>query len=114
MKLFLDDIRDPANRGYIGWTWAQTAEEAIALLKTGEVECASLDHDLTDEQMLGGMLGEVREDGVKSGYDVVCWLEQNPQYWPPGGVVVHSMNPAGKQRMEQVIRKHYDEIRPSA
>ena len=44
--------------------WAKTAEEAIDLLKTGKVEYASLDHDLG----FGG-----------SGYDVVCWVEENDQ-----------------------------------
>lgn len=107
MKLWLDDIREPWKFGCAGWVWAKTAEEAVKFLKTGDVEMASLDHDLTDEQMMGGMLGEIREDGVKSGYDVVLWLEQNPQYWPPKGTIVHSMNPAGRRRMAEVIARHY-------
>lgn len=108
MKLWLDDIREPWKFGCVGWEWAKTAEQAVALLKTGNVEIASLDHDLTTEQMMGGMIGIIREDNVKSGYDVVLWLEQNPQYWPPKGTFVHSMNPVGRERMAWVIAQHYD------
>lgn len=108
MKLWLDDIRDPVDFGRIGWTWAKTAEEAIELLRTHPVTRASFDHDLTWEQMSAGIYGEIREDGQKSGYDVVVWLEQHPQYWPPDGVMVHSQNAAGRKRMQQVINAHYD------
>jgi hypothetical protein len=106
MKLWLDDIRNPMIWGRLGWVWVKTANEAIDLFKTGNVTEASLDHDLTPEQTAGGVRGEIREDGVKSGYDVVCWLEQNPHFWPRK-VVVHSMNPAGRARMIQVIERHY-------
>jgi hypothetical protein len=110
VKLFLDDHRDPND--YMpdqeNWTWAKTAEEAISCLKTGFVEYATLDHDLTDEQMVrGGYEEKIYDDGVKSGYDVCLWLEENPQYWPPKGCKVHSANPAGRRRMQQVIDRHY-------
>ncbi len=107
MKLWLDDIREPWKFGCIGWDWAKTADEAINFLKTGRVEIASLDHDLGIEQTLTGMQGLISNDNGKSGYDVVCWLEQNPQYWPSKGVKVHSANPAGAQRMRQVIFRYY-------
>ena len=108
MKLWLDDIREPWMFGCVGWDWAKTAKEAIDLLRTGLVEEASLDHDLSPDQMIkGGFLGQVYEDGQESGYDVVCWLEQHPEFWPPKGVRVHSANPAGRQRMQQVVDRHY-------
>lgn len=107
MKLWLDDIREPWMFGCPGCQWVKTAEEAVTQFKTGTIFEASLDHDLTDQQMAGGILGEVREDGQKSGYDVVLWLEEHPEYWPICGVKVHSGNPAGTARMEQVIRKFY-------
>ena len=105
MKLWLDDVRKPWEHGYYGWMWVKTADEAIAAFRTGNVEEASLDHDLTPQQTLGGIYGQVREDGQKTGYDVVVWLEEHPEYWPPKGVQVHSMNPAGAARMIQVINK---------
>lgn len=96
VKLWLDDIRDPAQHGCIGWVWAKTADEAIAWLATGRVQRASLDHDL---DMLATLGDTPRE---RTGYDVVCWMEQHGVY-PPGGVTVHSLNPSGKQRMENAL-----------
>lgn len=101
VRLWLDDLRDPVKHGCASWTWVKTADEAIALLKTGCVVEASLDHDLTIEQTLG------RADNEKTGYTVVCWMESN-NVWPPDGVKVHSMNPEGRRRMEQVIRRAYE------
>jgi hypothetical protein len=109
MRLWLDDIREPWKHGCVGWDWAKTAEEAIAFLRTGTVTIASLDHDLTPEQTLGGIYGVIKTDGQKSGYDVVVWLEEHPEFWPADGVRVHSMNPAGRKRMLQVIERHYNE-----
>jgi hypothetical protein len=99
MKLWLDDIRDPVQHGHIGWVWARTAKEAIQYLQTGEVEQASLDHDLSVEDTLG------MPQGALTGYDVVSWMEENG-VWPRLGTRVHSMNPAGRSRMEAVIQKN--------
>lgn len=108
MKMWLDDCRDPNYHGHIGWTWLKTAEEAVSAFKTGTVEKASLDHDLTAGQMIkGGMLGCIYEDGQQSGYDVVVFLEEHPELWPKGGVEVHSANPAGRKRMQTVVDRHY-------
>jgi hypothetical protein len=44
----------------------QTPEEAITLLKTGEVELISFDHDL----------GLIEEDGrEQTGHDIILWIE---------------------------------------
>jgi hypothetical protein len=98
VKLWLDDIRPPHKYGCIGWHWAKTGQEAIDVLKTGKVEEASLDHDLTELRTLG------QDDGSETGFDVVLWMEAN-DVWPVLGVRVHSLNPIGKQRMEDVIRR---------
>jgi len=101
MKLWLDDTRDPVRCGRIGWTWVKTADEAIALLATGQVRKASLDHDLSIAATLGNPAADER-----TGYTVVCWMEQN-NMWPPEGVETHSMNPVGRRRMIDVIARHY-------
>lgn len=100
MNLWLDDIRDPVQHGYIGYSWAKTYEEAIAALSTGRVQHASLDHDLGIRSTLGMPTDE------KTGYDVVCWMEEH-NIWPRHGVRVHSANPVGKTRMEAAIRRAY-------
>ena len=91
MEMWLDDKRPPPHKD-AHVTWVVTAEDAIALLETGQVTSASLDHDLG--------LG-------KTGYDVVCWMEEHDA-WPERGVRVHSMNPVGRQRMESVIERAYE------
>jgi hypothetical protein len=42
MKVYLDDERPVPD----GWIGCKTPSEAIELLKTGQVETISLDHDL--------------------------------------------------------------------
>ena len=84
MRLYLDDVR-PAPEG---WVLVKTAAECISFLKTFGVECLSLDHDLGDN--------------VDTGYTVVCWMEEN-DIWPTHKPSVHSANPVGRARMQQVI-----------
>lgn len=104
MKLWLDDVREPWKHGCLGWEWAKTAVEAIALLRTGVVTEASLDHDLSEAATMGQPAPDER-----TGYTVVCWMEEN-NVWPVDGVRVHSMNPAGKLRMQQAIFRHYGKM----
>ena len=133
MKLWLDDVRPPWRHGCLGWEWAKTYEEAVALLQTGKIEQASLDHDLS-EALACGYACRCRDCGVnlletvttcpecesrnleteRTGYDVVCWLEEHPEFWPPDGCAVHSMNPVGADRMRVVIARHYAAPRPGA
>lgn len=88
MKVFLDDMR-PAPAGWVLVRWP---EEAIALLKTGEVEELSLDHDLGD-------------DRHGTGYDVLLWLEEavaTRRFLAPS-MRVHSANVSARQKMEAAI-----------
>lgn len=102
MKLWLDDFRNPKDHGYLDYVWVQTAEACIEHLRSGKVFKASLDHDLNVDQTLGKY-----EPGAATGYDVLCWLEEHPQYLPPGGIRVHSQNPVGRQRMEKLVERLY-------
>ena len=106
MNLWLDDVRDPAKHGRIGWTWAKTAAEAVAYLRTGQVEKASLDHDLAWEHYPWNDTGEPYKE--PTGYMVVCWMEEM-NIWPPGGVICHSANPVGRARMQKVVDAHYND-----
>ena len=97
MLLWLDDLRDPHKHPYYysekDCLWVKNVQDAIDALKTGNILCADLDHDLGDED-------------VFTGYNLVLWMEEN-NIWPINGVFVHSWNPVGKKRMEVVINKHY-------
>lgn len=106
--MWLDDVRPPWEHGYVGATWVKTYDEAIELLKTGKVLRASLDHDLAMEHYFPAN-GEVFRE--KTGYDVVRWMLDN-NCVPPAGVAVHSMNPVGAKRMEDLLRDHGHFIEP--
>ena len=88
MKVYLDDLR-PTPEGWVRVYWP---DEAIRLLKTGEVEVISLDHDLGDDER-------------GTGNDVVLWIEEavfTQQFTPPE-IRVHSANSAARKKMEAGI-----------
>lgn len=86
LRLWLDDER-PAPPG---WVHARTADAAKLVLLTGQVVEASFDHDL---------------GAGESGYDVLNWLEERSTLGEgiaPATIRVHTANPPGRRRMEQV------------
>jgi hypothetical protein len=94
MRLFLDDFRKEPD----GWVRVYWPHEAIELLKTGDVEEISLDHDLGNDE-------------IGTGYDVVKWIEEQVVIhgFKPPIIYVHSANPVGRHRMQQgidSIRRH--------
>lgn len=88
MKVYLDDLR-PTPEGWVRVYWP---DEAIELLKTGEVEIISLDHDLGDDER-------------GTGNDVVLWIEEAvfTQHFTPPEIKVHSANSAARKKMEAGI-----------
>ena len=90
MKLWLDDLR----REPEGWTRAKSVDEAIALMGSGTVEFASLDHDLGIWASEGG-------NGVK----LTDWMAEH-DCWPTAGLRVHSSNPIGVQQMLQTVDRY--------
>lgn len=93
LKVFLDDERPTPD----GWVRCYWPHEVIELLKTGNVEVVSLDHDLGD-------------DSKGTGMDVCNWIEQivyengfDGGFIPPA-VILHTVNPVGKLDMELSIR----------
>lgn len=137
--LWLDDVRKPWLYGYTGATWAKTAREAIAMLKTKTVTFASLDHDLSEARTVGlthkcvrcgnyctekemGFLisattgeklttcpscGSMSVQAEETGFTVLNWLEDYPEYWPVDGVRIHTANVSMYQPMRAVVFKHY-------
>ena len=93
MNIWLDDKR-PTPPGFVG---CRTPAEVVALLETGDCEILSLDHDL-------GLASD--ESGHEpTGYDVLTWLEERVAngFVPPKTTLVHSANPAAKQRMMAAV-----------
>ena len=88
MKVFLDDERTTPD----GWRRVYWPNEAIELLKSGQVSEISLDHDLGDDQR-------------GTGYDVLLWIEEAVALsgFIPPQMRVHSANAAARLRMEMAI-----------
>jgi len=92
VKVWLDDVRPAPS----GWVHVRTPEEAIELLRAGDVDELSLDHDL-------GLDVGARE---RTGYDVLLWLERGVaggRMRPPAVMSVHSGNVGAVRRMELAV-----------
>ena len=89
MKIYLDDLRPTPE----GWARCYWPDEVIELLKTGQVEEVSLDHDLGD-------------DDKGTGYDVLLWLEEavHNSFRPIPKINIHSSNSSAKSKMEAALR----------
>ena len=96
MKLWVDDLR-PKPIDYD--TTAATVDDAINILRTGEVTDISLDHDLGE----GG-----------EAYAIARWIEQaayNKEI-PRLKWAIHTDNPVGRKNMEMALRnadKYWDD-----
>ena len=73
-----------------------TGLDALKLM--GKWDVLLLDHDLNS--FVEGTNKEY------TGYDIMCFLEENPQFLP-GRIEVVSSNPVGRKRMQLVIDKLY-------
>ena len=100
MKLWMDDLR-PAPEG---WVWAKSAAEAKRYLETGEVEEASLDHDLGEVQEEPGGASGARTL-AEDGSSLVRWMAETG-HWPKRKPTVHSMNPVGGAYMRSMIERY--------
>jgi len=109
MNLWLDDYRAPPIKSELFWEWAKTADEAIAILKKGNIEFASLDHDLAEEHYYaydGPGDKEDKQFKEKTGMAVLDWMQEN-NVWPVAGVRIHTMNTARKPIMLALVQKIY-------
>jgi hypothetical protein len=88
MKVFLDDERQTPE----GWVRVYWPDEAIELLKTGQVSEISLDHDLGDDQR-------------GTGYDVLLWIEEMVvlNHFEPPIIHVHSANSSAREKMLRAV-----------
>ena len=97
VRIYLDDERDTPE----GWIRVYWPDEAIELLKTGEVAEISLDHDLGNDER-------------GTGYDVILWIEEAviTEGFRPPRIKVHSANASAREKMElgiQTIKKYAKE-----
>lgn len=95
MKVYLDDERQTPE----GWVRVYWPDEAIDLLKTGQVTEISLDHDLGDDER-------------GTGYDVLLWIEEAVvlEDFDPPRMKVHSANSSARDKMENAIQSIHKQL----
>lgn len=96
--LLIDDMRD-IKADVVARTYA---EGINALAYDGPFDILYLDHDLGEVDINSDYAYD------PSGYGVMCFLEENPQYLPKQIVLVTS-NPVGRKNMQVVIDRLYKE-----
>ena len=95
--LAIDDLRDMTEASVV----ARNYDEGIRQLQiNGPWDVLLLDHDLASFDETGK---------EKTGYDVMCWLEENTKYLP-AKIQCVSANPVGRARIISVCVKLYREI----
>jgi Cyclic-phosphate processing Receiver domain len=89
-SLLIDDLRvlKPADGEVL--TTCRSFDDGIDALRRYTWDCLYLDHDLADP------------DPRKTGYDVLCWLEEYPRYLPTTICLV-TQNPVGRQKMQALL-----------
>ncbi len=86
--LVIDDVRDIDTADYV----ARNAFDGMKqLAENGPWDLLMLDHDLATFD---------RDGKEITGYDILCWLEENPQYLP-ADLHILSANPVGRRKMEK-------------
>lgn len=103
IRLWHDDIRQAPD----GWVWARRNETAKAILETGLVTEASLDHDLglhgldpSEYESPEVLVGD-SPDG--DGRDLCRWMVREGRV--PDRVTIHSFNPPGAKEMAAILRE---------
>ena len=96
IKIYLDDEREAP----YGWIQCRWPSEVIELIKKGNVEIISLDHDL------GGVIDENKHE--ITGMDVLNWLEQSInediKFMPPT-IIIHTQNAAKFGEMKKLAHR---------
>lgn len=88
MKIFLDDVRSAPP----GWIRPYWPDDVIELLKSGNVEELSLDHDLGD-------------DSRGTGYTVLLWIEETVvlRNFSVPLIHIHTANVSARNKMIMAV-----------
>jgi hypothetical protein len=115
MNLYVDDVR---RCPYLDWFVARTIAIAKEILTLGSVDACSLDHDMgacADCVSLGRHVGDMATPEttflnwcphVEDGTSLVRWMVETG-HWPNQKPTVHSANPVGRQRMQELIDRFW-------
>lgn len=100
LKLFVDDIR----KEWEGWQLARTITEAIRILATMPIEIVSLDHDISCRLINGHEHTSNETFEPIARYIALMPEEIRPTVW------FHTGNPAGGQKMAEILKIPYHHV----
>lgn len=118
-KLFLDDLRNPIDAYFYmhapiyneeGWTIVRNYAEFVDMITSqGIPEIVSFDHDLGPEAYKCQTDIPYDQFTEKTGYHCAQWLinyciDHNKNI--PKYVLIHTMNPVGRQNIESLFRTY--------
>jgi hypothetical protein len=96
-RLLIDDLRDETHVGHPLDFIARDYSAGIEALKSQHWDILYLDHDLASFI-----------DGIeRTGYHIMCFLEEFPEFLP-GKIVCVSDNSVGRKRIELVVKALYE------
>lgn len=98
MKVWLDDEFEARKDGFVGWTHTRWPQETIEILKQGNVEVLSLDHDLGED---------FGYTNPRTGYDVLKWIEEQVYLhaFVPPRIHLHTRNSSARDKMKLAVRQ---------
>ena len=93
-------------QSFIGHAVSMTkdVEEAKRMLEQHEYDYIFLDHDLTEKHYNQGWSGNYEGEDKTTGYEIAQFLEKSVELQPNAKIFVHSLSPAGGDRMMVALK----------
>lgn len=107
INVWVDDNRDPIQWRRKNFVWAKSANGAVKLLKSYDVNIISLDCDLSPNQYLFSGLN--KDNITPSGLDLIEWMIKFNKI--PPYVEVHSANEQARNKMINLLQHHIEDSR---
>jgi hypothetical protein len=112
--LFVDDLSERweifnelyriPETSHVEFVWAKNYDEAIAQLPKGKWDVVFLDHDLEDPSEYN------QKSGWRDGTAIADWIREHTPF--VGNAICHSMNPVGRMRMVEILKRGGYPARP--
>jgi len=101
IKLFIDDIRQPSDVGFINseWVVARTYSEAMRYIESFKPQLISFDHDLGYMQPSGF---DIAKELLNLDMDLGEYISSDFKYY------VHSANPIGAENIRSLLDNYID------
>lgn len=106
MKLWIDDLRNPAYYGHADWYWAKSNTEAIRILQSSPepVDEIAIDHDIC--HTLPGDPSTLRPICCTETFEATARflsIMHRDCRCTPIPITIHTSNPAGAEKIKNIL-----------